>query len=95
MPKVIFEYEGITQEVPSGCDFQRIHTLYPHLPLRFGCRRGECGTCAFVVLKGQENLTKVTEEEIVTAARKHLPDQCRLGCQCAINGDVTLAAYKI
>jgi ferredoxin len=88
MPKITFEKDNITQQIPAGCDFQRALTLYPHLPLRFGCRRGECGVCALYIEKGMENLTKVTPEEKATLARKRLPSDCRLGCQCAVNGDI-------
>lgn len=88
--KLRFEKDSLCQEVPVGIDFQRIHSLYPELPLRFGCRRGECGVCALYISKGMENLTKLTPEEKKTLARKELPQNCRLGCQCALNGDVTI-----
>lgn len=88
--KITFLKEVLTQEVPNGCDFQRALTLYPHLPLRFGCRRGECGVCALHIVHGMENLTKRTPEEVKTLARKHLDEEWRLGCQCCLNGDVVV-----
>lgn len=88
--KLKFEKESLCQEVPVGADLQRIHVLYPHLPLKFGCRRGECGVCVLFITQGMENLTKMTPEEKKTIERKGLPVGCRLGCQCALNGDVTV-----
>lgn len=88
--KITFEKDSISQDIPVGCDFLRAHTLYPHLPLRFGCRRGECGVCALYIVKGMRNLTKRTPEETKVLARKSLSSECRLGCQCAVNGDVTI-----
>ncbi len=88
--KVTFVKQSLVQEVPTGCDFQRALALYPHLPLRFGCRRGECGVCAFRVVQGMKNLTKRTPEEVKTLARKELSDEWRLGCQCCLNGDIAI-----
>lgn len=88
--KITFEKEALTQEVPVGADLQRLHTLYPQLPLRFGCMRGECGVCVLYISKGGQNLTKMTPEEKKTLARKRLPEGCRLACQCAINGDISV-----
>ncbi len=92
--KITFVKESLvpthTQEVPAGCDFQRVHTLYPSLPLRFGCRNGECGVCALRVVQGMENLTKRTPEEVKTLARKGLSNEWRLGCQCCVNGDLVV-----
>jgi ferredoxin len=88
--KIFFESEGLCQEVASGSDFQKLHALYPQLPLKFGCRNGECGVCAIYIVKGMQNLTKLTKEEQKTLARKALPAGFRLACQCALNGDVTI-----
>lgn len=91
--KILFVKESLTQEVPVGADFQRIHSLYPTLPLRFGCRNGECGVCVLFIEKGMENLTKRTPEEVKTLRRKNFPPECRLACQCAINGDIIVGIY--
>lgn len=86
--KILFVKESLIKEVPVGADFQRIHALYPELPLRFGCRNGECGVCVLFIEKGMEHLTKRTPDEVKTLARKGFPPECRLACQCAINGDI-------
>lgn len=92
--KLRFEKGSLCQEVPVGADLLRIHVLYPDLPLRFGCKRGECGVCVLYITQGMENLTKMTNEEKKTLERKELPKGCRLGCQCAINGDVTVGEHE-
>lgn len=59
--------------------------------LLFGCRSASCGTCLIEVLEGSENLSPVTEEEEVlldVLAEGHL--KARLGCQCIVNGSITL-----
>ena len=91
--KITFVKDSVvimTQEVPAGCDFQRISTLHPSLPLRFGCRNGDCGVCAMHVMHGMENLTKRTPEEKKTLPRKGHSEEWRLGCQCCVNGDVVI-----
>ncbi|MBA3238524.1 MAG: (2Fe-2S)-binding protein [Parachlamydiaceae bacterium] len=91
--KILFVKESLVKEVPIGADFQRIHALYPELPLRFGCRNGECGVCILFIEKGMENLTKRTPDEVKTFARKGFPVNCRLACQCAINGDIIVGIF--
>lgn len=75
-------------EANSGSTFLEVAD---RIPLKFGCKRGECGTCAIEVLEGAENLTKVTPEEVETLQRKGLGPGCRLACQCAVNGDVLIS----
>ncbi len=94
--KITFVKDSVeiqTQVVPTGCDFQRVLTLYPSVPLRFGCRNGDCGVCALRVIQGMQDLTKRTPEEVKTLARKGLSDEWRLGCQCCVNGDVVIETF--
>lgn len=76
--------------VRTGSDFVQIHENDPTLPLRFGCKKGNCGICAIKVEKGAENLTKISPHEVETLRHKNLDENCRLACQCAINGDVSI-----
>lgn len=85
MPKIEWRDRKITISVPAGCDFQKIACQHPEL-LKFGCKRGECGVCAIRIVEGMQNLTKHTPEERSTLARKKLPSDCRLACQCMPNG---------
>lgn len=88
--KITFKNKVFTQEVYIGYELQKVHELYPELPLKFGCRRGECAVCAVNVVEGNHHLTKRTKEETATLARKGLPESYRLACQCAINGDIVI-----
>lgn len=91
MPCVNFPEEGVQASVPSGSDLQEIAQKHPHLPFKFGCRQGQCGVCALKVLEGMENLTQRSENEQKTLQSKQLDLTHRLACQCALNGDVSLA----
>ncbi|MDX1318995.1 MAG: adenylate/guanylate cyclase domain-containing protein, partial [Oceanospirillum sp.] len=52
--------------------------------------QGRCSTCRVVIESGQENLSPETEKEKRLKARKHLPDEVRLACQCRATGSVSL-----
>jgi len=53
----------------------------------FGCRSGLCGTCMIDIVKGEENLSELTEEEIAMDRDK----THRLACQTKIRtGIVTI-----
>lgn len=91
MAKVKFLQSGYELSVPSGMDFQELHRKYPHLPLKFGCTRGDCGVCAIRVVEGEENLTKKSAKEETTLKAKGLEGrEYRLACQCGFNGDISL-----
>lgn len=90
MAEITFKKENITQDVRSGSDFLHVHMQHPALPLKFGCKQGDCGICTIHILEGMENLTKITKEEINMRAKGKLPQGCRLACQCAINGDIVI-----
>lgn len=89
MPKFTFLKEGQTIELKEGTELKRISELYPSLPLRFGCRQGDCGTCAIKVVEGEQNLSPLTKQERITLQRLGLASH-RLACQCALKGDVTI-----
>jgi len=90
MPKIkIQDYKEM--EVKAGSEFTEVYDQNPDLPLKFGCRRGQCGVCAIEVLEGCKHLTKKSEEECDTLQRKGLMgEQYRLSCQCAINGTIKI-----
>jgi ferredoxin len=88
--KVFFKTDNITHEVEDGtpliefCDEVDIS-------LSFGCTEGTCGVCEVTVLKGRDNLSRITEEEKDYLLEEDLKDGMRLGCQVKIRkGDVTL-----
>ena len=86
MAKVTWQRLQITLNIPNGCDFQDAALRYPEMPIKFGCRQGNCGVCAIEIVSGMENLTRRTPEETATINKKKLSDRHRLGCQCAPNG---------
>ena len=54
-----------------------------------GCSNGVCGTCEIEVLEGNENLSKINEEEIDLG----MEGSRRLGCQCVINQGTVKMTY--
>ena len=94
MAKVVFQTDNIAHEVEDGtrliecCD--EVDVTLP-----FGCTEGSCGVCELTVVKGMENLSKVTEEEENYLPPEDLQKGMRLGCQLMIRkGDVVLAWKK-
>lgn len=94
MAKVVFQTDNIVHEVEDGtrliecCD--EVDVTLP-----FGCTEGSCGVCELTVVKGMENLSKVTEEEENYLLPEDLQKGIRLGCQLMIRkGDVVLAWKK-
>ena len=91
MTEINFPDSNLRFKCSSGTDFLEFHRKNPNSPLRFGCQRGDCGTCAIKILEGSENLTKQSEQEKQVLRQKNLDvEQHRLACQCAFNGDVAL-----
>ncbi|WP_086480900.1 adenylate/guanylate cyclase domain-containing protein [Oceanospirillum sanctuarii] len=52
--------------------------------------QGRCSTCRVVIESGQENLSPETDKEKRLKARKQLPHEVRLACQCKAKGSVSL-----
>ena len=95
MANIFFKTDNVTHEVEDGtplidlCDEVDIS-------LSFGCTEGTCGVCEVIVLKGKENLSRITEEEKDYLLEEDLEDGMRLGCQLKIRkGDVTLKWKKV
>src|SRR5437016_870696 len=89
MAKITFLKQDYTIEAKEGTELLRIPFIDPSVPLKFGCRKGECGTCAIKILQGEENLSPQTKEEQATLSRLKLNGH-RLACQCALNGDLLI-----
>ena len=91
MPKVLFGNTGQIFEITEGCGLLEMFISHPELPLKFGCTHGECGVCAIKIIKGHENLSKCTKQEIATLKQGgKSKDSYRLACQCSILGDVEI-----
>lgn len=89
MPKVTFNQQNRSLNVTEGTELVRFPCLDPTIELKFGCRQGHCGTCAIKIIAGGNNLSPKTKQENETLHRLKL-DAYRLGCQCAIKGDVVI-----
>lgn len=81
MARVTIEPPGKTAEVPDGA-----HTILEAgekagVDMEFGCRDCTCGTCVVEVVKGMENLSPLTDQEIdVLDAWNRDPEKIRLAC---------------
>ena len=84
MAKIINSKTGEEKEIPDG---EKIQEVCEELGVPFSCTNGICGTCMVDIVKGEENLSELTEEEEdLGRDKKH-----RLACQCKIkSGEVTI-----
>lgn len=95
MVKITFFSNDMTIETSSGQEFLEVSAKNPNLPIKFGCRRGNCGICAIHVLEGAKNLTRQSTREIEILHKKKLdPAVHRLACQCAFNGDILISSVE-
>jgi ferredoxin len=91
MVKITFSPLNQSFEVPAGTELLKAYAIHNEIPLKFGCTVGSCGVCIIEVAAGQQNLTKPTKEE--KAKLKSCLDRgCRLACQCAILGDISITS---
>jgi ferredoxin len=93
--KVFFKTDNVTHEVEDGTQLMDFCEELD-VSLSFGCTEGTCGVCEVTVIKGRENLSRITEEEKDYLLEEDLEDGMRLGCQVKIRkGDVTLKWKKV
>lgn len=91
MVKMIFKNANKSFSLRSGFELLTLYRINPDMPLKFGCGKGQCGTCLIKVVEGQDGLSKPTKQEMQTLAAKQLPCPLyRLACQCAILDDVVI-----
>lgn len=77
MAKIISAKTGKEIEVEDGAS---ITEACEKLGIPFACNEGVCGLCKINVVEGEENLSKLTEEEkVLPLDKKH-----RLACQARI-----------
>ncbi len=90
MAKITFQPDNVTYECEDGLPLIEICDEV-EVGLSFGCTEGTCGVCELTVLKGRENLSKITEEEKDYLYDEDLEKGMRLGCQVKVRkGDVIL-----
>jgi ferredoxin len=105
MPKIIVLNEQKKEiEVPAGANMRQALReagvqVYRSIDKYLNCRGlGLCGTCAVLVKKGMDNLSKKTVMEKVNFTLHPLgafkvighEHEMRLSCQCAVEGDVEI-----
>lgn len=92
MATITFKKQYLEITVHDGSELLEVYQNNTSLPMKFGCTRGNCGVCAMEVTLGMANLTKTSNLEKETLQKKGLlDDKCRLGCQCAVNGDIEVS----
>lgn len=90
MAVVTFSHDNITIAVAPGTTVQ-VAVEKAGATLPFGCRHGSCGTCRCLILKGGENLNKMTQaENDLFDTLTSVGANERLGCQLVVYGDVTI-----
>jgi ferredoxin len=94
MPTLTFCQYKRSIQLREGTELVRIPHIDATAPLKFGCGKGQCGTCAIKIVSGEENLSPKTKEEEATLSRLRL-DSHRLACQCALKGDVVIETRDI
>lgn len=84
MAKLIDSKTKNSEEVADG---EAIRSAAEKLGVPFDCKEGICGVCSIDIVKGEENLSDLTEqEEDMGKDRDH-----RLSCQCKIeSGEVEI-----
>ena len=84
MAKIISVKTDEEIEVING---EKIQEACRKLNVPFSCETGVCGTCMIDIVKGEDNLSELTEEEkALKRDKRH-----RLACQCKIySGEVTI-----
>ena len=84
MGKLIYVKTKISKDVKDG---DKIKNAAEEMGVLFGCEDGICGTCMIDVVKGEKNLSEITQaEKDLERDEKH-----RLACQCKMKkGEVVI-----
>jgi ferredoxin len=94
MATVVFLDDNIRVKVPVGMSI-RDAALRSGASMNFGCRAGDCTTCAAHIKSGMLYLNDKTEKEL--GALKMIGDdisELRLMCQCKVRcaeGEITVS----
>ena len=84
MARLRFKQHDREAIVSDGSELLQACRIDPSLPIRFGCQKGQCGTCLIHVSEGVENLSRMTKQEKETLLANGKGSGFRLACQCAI-----------
>jgi len=87
MATVVLKDDHIRLKAPAGTSLRKI-ALSAGASMPFGCRVGECTSCAATVEAGMEYLTPLTEKETKMLAMVGAQDgNVRFMCQCSVATD--------
>lgn len=90
MPKIYFTQTNRVYHVSYPADFFQLYQLFlGDIPLKFGCCKGDCGTCKIKIKQGENNLSPKTKKEEIFL-QKSPSKEHRLACQCSFHGDVVI-----
>ncbi len=90
MARIIFQPDNQTHEVEDGVSLIDFCEEVD-VSLSFGCTEGTCGVCELTVVRGMENISRLTEEEKDYVLEEDLEQGMRLGCQFKVRkGEVVL-----
>jgi ferredoxin len=86
MPVLTFLNTGVKTEFVESIDLIELDDA-----IMFGCKSGNCGTCAIRIVDGAENLsTRTPKESRLFELLGEADETIRLACQCRAFGDVTI-----
>jgi ferredoxin len=86
MPTLTFVNAGVTVEFSGAVDLIEMEET-----VMFGCKSGNCGTCAIKVVSGAENLSgRTLRENRLFELTGETDESIRLACQCRAFGDAVL-----
>ncbi|MGB0386278.1 MAG: FAD-dependent oxidoreductase [Ardenticatenaceae bacterium] len=89
-PEVTFEPDGKRIVVEKGRTVLEVAESNG-LPIEPGCRMGVCGADPICVVKGMENLSKMSDQERQTVERLNLGKNGRMACVARIKGPVKVS----
>jgi ferredoxin, 2Fe-2S len=90
MPRIEFVKNKPALIVEHGANLMKV-LLENGLPVASSCHgQGVCTKCRIRIVAGRENLSPENEFEKSLRARLNIPDDMRLSCQTAVNGDIVI-----
>ncbi len=93
MARIVFQPDNVVHEVEDGTSLIECCEEVD-VSFSFGCTEGSCGVCELTVVKGGENLSRVTEEEIEYLDTEDFEAGMRLGCQLKIKKGEVVITWK-
>ena len=93
MPSITFLPERITKVVPKGTTILEAARA-AQMEIITDCEFGWCGTDAFTIVSGIENLTPPEKDERENILMNHFPPNVRMACVAGILGDIVVEPFN-